>query len=150
MLIVASELDDSSERIVQYLSSRHSLDINVVFFRCFRQGGREYVGRSWLMDPIAVVERSETQRRVPWSGYYFVNVGEGEHRSWEDCRTHGFHRAGQGPKYSQPMKKLRAGDKVFAYMKGLGYVGYGEVTKEAAMAKDSPSGKVSPYSSTCR
>jgi len=35
-----------------------------------------------------------------------------------------------------PLKKLRRGDKVFAYMEGLGYVGYGEVTNEAVMAKD--------------
>ena len=57
MLIVASELDDSSERIVQYLSSRHSLDINVVFFTCFQRNGCEFVGRSWLMDPKVVEER---------------------------------------------------------------------------------------------
>jgi hypothetical protein len=31
IVIVASELDDSSERIVQYLATRHSLNINVVF-----------------------------------------------------------------------------------------------------------------------
>jgi hypothetical protein len=136
MLIVASELDDSSERIVQYLSSRHSLGINVVFFRCFRQDGRELVGRSWLMDPEEVEERSETQRHVAWSGYWFVNVGEGEHRNWDDCRKYGFIGAGQGIRYSKPLKKLKVGDKMFAYMKGLGYVGFGEVTREAALARD--------------
>jgi hypothetical protein len=59
MVIVASELDDSSERIVQYLSSVHSLDINVVFFTCFMQGGKELVGRSWLMDPAQVEDRRD-------------------------------------------------------------------------------------------
>lgn len=44
IVIVASVLDDSSERIVQYLSSRHSLNINVVFFTCFKQGKKEFVG----------------------------------------------------------------------------------------------------------
>lgn len=136
MLIVASELDDSSERIVQYLSSRHSLGINVVFFRCFRQDGREFVGRSWLMDPERVEERSEAQRKVAWSGDWFVNVGEGKHRNWDDCRKYGFLSAGQGEKYSDPLKKLKVGDRVFAYMKGLGYVGHGEVAKEAVMAAD--------------
>ncbi len=34
--------------------------------------------------------------------------------------------------YSRPLKRLKIGDKIFAYMKGIGYVGYGEVTKEAA------------------
>lgn len=51
IVIVASELDDSSERIVQYLSTRHSLSINVVFFTCFQQGKKEFVGRAWLLDP---------------------------------------------------------------------------------------------------
>jgi hypothetical protein len=59
MVIVASELDDSSERIVQYLSSVHSLDINVVFFTCFMHEGKELVGRSWLMDPAQVEDRNE-------------------------------------------------------------------------------------------
>src|SRR5262249_12353568 len=131
MVVVASELDESSERIVEYLSSRHSLDINVVFFTCFQKDGREFVGRSWLMDPEEVEERSERHGRPPWSGYWFVNVGEGENRSWDDCRKYGFLSAGHGSKYSDPLKKLRAGAKVFAYMKGLGYVGYGEVTHEA-------------------
>ena len=57
LLIVASELDDSSERIVQYLSTVCSLDINVVFFTCFQHNGVELVGRSWLMDPVAVEAR---------------------------------------------------------------------------------------------
>jgi hypothetical protein len=63
MLIVASELDDSSERIVQYLSSICSLDINVAFFTCFQHDGLELVGRSWLMDPEQVEGRSEARRK---------------------------------------------------------------------------------------
>jgi hypothetical protein len=63
MVIVASELDDSSERIVQYLSSVHSLDINVVFFTCFMQEGKELVGRSWLMDPAQVEGRSDKRNK---------------------------------------------------------------------------------------
>ena len=34
------------------------------------------------------------------------------------------------------MKKLKPGDHVFGYMKGLGYVGLGTVTQEAMMARD--------------
>ena len=67
IVIVASELDDSSERIVQYLSSRHSLNINVVFFTCFCQGKKEFVGRAWLLDPEEVKQRSESRRALPWS-----------------------------------------------------------------------------------
>jgi hypothetical protein len=62
IVIVASELDDSSERIVQYLATRHSLNINVVFFTCFCQGNSEFVGRAWLLDPEEVEQRSEARR----------------------------------------------------------------------------------------
>jgi hypothetical protein len=136
LLIVASELDDSSERIVQYLSSVCSLDINVVFFTCFQHNGAELIGRSWLMDPEEVEERSESRRKVPWSGLWFANVGEGPHRNWDDCTKCGFLSAGQGKLYSDPMKKLKVGDKVFAYMKGLGYVGFGNVSQAATMVKN--------------
>lgn len=136
LIIVASELDDSSERIVQYLSSEHSLDINVVFFTCFNMDGRQLVGRSWLMDPEQVEGRSEARRKVPWSGDWFVNVGEGPTRNWDDCKKYGFISAGQGERYSKALKKLKTGDKLFAYMKGNGYVGYGEVTAEAKMVRD--------------
>jgi hypothetical protein len=136
MVIVASELDDSSERIIEYLSSRHALDINVVFFSCFQQDGRELIGRSWLLDPEQVEDRADERRRAPWSGYWYVNVGQGETRNWDDCRKYGFLSAGQGKQYSDPLKKLNVGAKVFAYMKGSGYVGYGEVRQQAVMARD--------------
>lgn len=82
-----------------------------------------------------------------WQGFWFVNVGEYDvyddndewlatNRNWDDCRKYGFLAAGFGTKYSDYMKKLEPGAKVFAYMKGLGYVGYGEVTKAAVMARD--------------
>jgi hypothetical protein len=39
------------------------------------------------------------------------------------------------------MKRLPLGARVFAYMRGLGYVGYGEVIQAAVMARDfTPSG----------
>jgi hypothetical protein len=57
LVIVATELDPQSERIVQFLSSRHGVNINVVFFDYYRDGDREYVGRSWLIAP-SEVERS--------------------------------------------------------------------------------------------
>lgn len=131
LIIVASELDDSSERIIAYLSEEHSVSINAVFFSFFRDGSSEYLGRAWLKDPVETMERSESRKRAPWAGYWFVNVGEGEHRNWDDNVKYGYVGAGQGEKYSRPLRHLKAGDRIFAYMKGFGYVGYGEVTKEA-------------------
>lgn len=135
IVIVASELDDSSERIVQYLSGRHSLNINVVFFSCFHQGKKEFVGRAWLLDPEELEQRSEVRRSASWSGFWFVNVGDGDNRNWDDCKKYGFLAAGWRP-WTDQLGKLTTGTKVFAYMKGLGYVGFGSVDHEACPAKD--------------
>lgn len=136
LVVVASGLDDSSERIISYLSEEYEVGINAVFFSVFRQDNNEYVGRAWLKDPVEALERSESRKRSPWTGYWFVNVGEGPHRNWDDNRQYGYIGAGQGEKYSRPLKHLHIGDKFFAYMRGMGYVGYGEVTKEAVPIKD--------------
>ncbi len=136
MLIVASELDDSSERIVGYLADEYKVNINAIYFSVFKHTDQEILGRAWLMDPEMVQERAETRKQAPWSGYWFVNVGEGGHRNWEDNVAYGYVAAGQADKYSRPLQKLKAGDKIFTYMKGLGYTGYGEVVKEAVMVKD--------------
>ncbi len=135
IVIVASELDDSSERIVQYLSARHSLNINVVFFSCFQKGNQEFIGRAWLLDPEEDEERTEMRRTSAWTGFWFVNVGENDFRNWDDCVKYGFLAAGWRP-FTDRLKRLSVGSKVFAYMKGIGYVGYGEVTQEARPAKD--------------
>lgn len=135
MVVVASEFDESSERIVRYLADEYKANINVVFFSFFRQDNLEFVGRAWLKDPEQVTE-SKSPKRAPWSGYWFVNVGEGERRNWDDNSKYGFIGAGGGAWYSGALKRLKVGDKIFAYMKGLGYVGYGEVTTEAGMIKD--------------
>jgi len=131
LVVVASALDDSSERIINYLSETYGVSINAVFFTFFRKDNIELVGRAWLKDPVETVERAEPRKRAPWSGYWFVNVGEGRHRNWDDNLKYRYIGAGQDEKYSRPLKRLKVGDKIFAYMKGIGYVGYGEVTKEA-------------------
>lgn len=130
LVVVAAELDDSSERIVQYLGDR-GIPINVVFFNLFRIGDQELVGRAWLRDPVELQEHAESRKKAPWTGYWFVNVGEGQHRTWEDNRKYGFIAAGQGEKYSKPLRKLQVGDRIFAYLKGHGYVGFGEVIEPA-------------------
>jgi hypothetical protein len=99
LVILASQLDDSSERIVQYLTEEYSVPINVLFFTFFKNVTGEFVGRAWLRDPEEMQERTQSRNQAPWSGFYFVNVGEGEHRNWDDCRQYGFLSAGQGEKY---------------------------------------------------
>jgi hypothetical protein len=136
LVIVAPELDDSSERIVTYLAEERGLAINVVFFNVFKLGDTELIGRAWLKDPVEIEEKTGSKRRAPWQGYWFVNVGEGPHRTWADNARYGFIAAGQGEKYSGPLKKLNIGDQILAYVKGKGYVGYGVVKTPAQMIKD--------------
>jgi hypothetical protein len=54
LVIVASELDSSTERIIDYLSTRFGVPINAVFFRYFEEGDGDYLVRSWLKDPNQV------------------------------------------------------------------------------------------------
>lgn len=70
------------------------------------------------------------------NGLYYVNVGEGIHRCWADCKYYGFLSAGQGKKYSNPLKTLKIGDIVAAYLSGHGYVGIGRVIEEAVRVND--------------
>ena len=48
MYIVASSLDSATERIVEYLSETHGVDINVATFAYFNSNGQEMIGRSML------------------------------------------------------------------------------------------------------
>jgi len=136
MIIIASILDDSSERIVRYLEEEYKVNINVIFFNYFKTETEELLGRAWLMDPDEVQEHSEIGIKPPWTGFWFFNVGEGEHRNWDDNIRYEYIGAGQGVKYSNDLKRLKTGDRIFAYMRGLGYVGFGEVVKEAEMIKN--------------
>lgn len=70
------------------------------------------------------------------NGIYYINVGEGDHRGWEDCKELGFLSAGQDKKYSDPIRTLEPGDIVAAYLKNHGYVGIGRVVEKAVRIDD--------------
>jgi uncharacterized protein len=67
---------------------------------------------------------------------YYVNVGEGRHRNWDDCKKYGFLSAGQGKQFSDPIRTLEPGDIVAAYLKRYGFVGIGVVTEKAVRVDD--------------
>ena len=137
MLIVASEFDSQSERIVRYLASEHGVAINTAFFSVFEENGEQILATDWLMDQQQVAERSESKKKAPWTGYYYVNAGD-KHgtRSWDDMCEFGFISAGNGRFYSQRLEQLDVGDPIYAYQKGRGYVGFGIVQKTAVMAEN--------------
>jgi hypothetical protein len=85
------------------------------------------------------IDRREAIRRSGEpTGYWFMNVGDkvSENRSWEDRMKYGFMSAGGSKQYIDAIRKLRPGDRVFAYVTQAGYVGLGEVTSEAVPFPD--------------
>lgn len=136
MVIIASKFDASSQRIVRYLSETYDIAINTAFFTMFEDEGKTLLATDWLLDQSEVVERSETKAKGPWSGLWYVNAGDGPHRSWGDMQRYGFIAAGGGEKYSGPLSRLHPGDRVAVYQKGAGYVGYGVVKSSSVIASD--------------
>ncbi len=136
MLVVASDLDRRSRRIVEYLSEVHGIGINTAFFNVFSDEGRRYLAADWLIDQDAVTERSAVRNKAPWSGDWYANVGDGESRAWEDMRKFGFIAAGGGRFYSGRLEQLSPGDRLYAYQKRAGCVGFGIVIGPAVTAKD--------------
>lgn len=62
MVVVAAEIDPSSERIIEYLSNRHGVSINAVTFQYFRDGsGGEFLARVFLLEPDEVDYRAKTK-----------------------------------------------------------------------------------------
>jgi hypothetical protein len=138
LVVVASELDPSTERIVGYLE-RLSVPVNAVFFRYLKDGDHEYLMRSWLRDPGEVEARAPARARkqAAWNGQdFYVSFGEGEHRHWTDAVRYGFVSGGQGKWFSQLLKNLMPGKRVFAYVPQTGYVGVGTVIDEAVPVRE--------------
>ncbi len=141
LIVVASELDASTERILNYLSDNYGVPINAVFFRFFRDDGRDYLARTWLIDPEEV-ERKVSKSNIkkgsePWNGRdFYVSLGEGEHRNWDDCRKYCFVSGGGDKWYSQTLKLLSPDSRVFVHIPKTGYVGVGIVKEPAVPVKD--------------
>lgn len=141
LIIVASDLDLSTERIIGYLADNFGVPINAVFFRFFRDMDREYLVRSWLIDPDEALQKvsksSARKSGEPWNGRdFYISLGEDEHRRWEDCRKYGFVSGGQGKWYSQTLRKLLIpGARIFVNIPKTGYVGVGIVKESAVPVK---------------
>jgi len=132
LVVVASSLDASTERIVTYLSEEHGVPINAIFFRVFKDGEREYLSSAWFIDPTEkAFGVSEAERKDDWNGEFYVSFGHGDRRDWDDARKYGFISAGGGPWYSKTLYQLQPGDHVWANVPGVGYVGVGTVKRKA-------------------
>lgn len=140
LVIVGSEFDADTERIVTYLSDTHGVNINALFFRVFKDGDREYLTRAWLREPessgassssTVSPTRSSSSPKGDWNGEYYVSFGDLDNarRSWDDALKYGFVSGGGGEFYIRTLSLLSPGDRVWVNVPGEGYVGVGEVTK---------------------
>jgi hypothetical protein len=131
ILLVAAELDESTERIITYLNAR-DIAINVLFFQVFQHGEDQLLSRAWFIDPgetqanVAITTKTAGDKE-PWNGEYYVSFG-GD-CTWEEANKYGFISAGGGSWYTRTLKLLSPGDRVWVNMPNTGYVGVGRVTE---------------------
>jgi hypothetical protein len=145
IILAAREFNSEVLSAVLWLTE-HGLDIQCTRLAPYLDSDGELFIKPETIIPLPEVkdyierkafkQRNAATNAGEWTGYWFVNVGDGMHRTWEDNIRCGFVGAGQGKKYSSALLRLSVGDRIYAYMKGLGYVGYGEVTKPACMIRD--------------
>lgn len=134
LTIVAAELDPSSERIVTYLRG-FGVPVNAVFFAYLEDDDRRYLARSWLAasdeDSPSAPTVSKKSKRAAWNGVdWYVSFGGS--RPWEDARNFGFISAGGGKFYSQTMRALPEGARVWVNVPGTGFVGVGTTLAPAS------------------
>jgi hypothetical protein len=133
IILVAAQLDPATERIINYLNAR-DIAINAVFFEVFEAAGTQLLSRAWLIDPgetqaNVAATPSKKGEKEPWNGEFYVSFGDSSSRSWDDARRYGFISAGGGSWYSQTLKRLSPGDRVWVKIPKVGYVGVGHVTQ---------------------
>ena len=131
IVIVASELDAATERIITYLNAR-DVAINALFFQVFISGADQFLSRAWFIDPGETqvnmsTTPSKPRERGPWNGEFYVSYGGWKARVWDEARKFGFISAGGGTWYSNTLRQLNVGDRVWVNIPKEGYVGVGTV-----------------------
>ena len=76
IVIVAAELDESTERITKYLSEE-GVSVNVLFFQVFENWDEKLLSRAWLVDSShtqfdSAGKAKDQEDRQPWNGEYYV------------------------------------------------------------------------------
>ena len=135
MVIVATEMDSSTERIIRYLRS-YGVNINILFFQIFQQEEKKFISRAWFEEDLNTEDASEHKfEKGEWNGEYYVSFG-GEYRSWDDAVKYGFISAGGGRWYSKTLFMLHEGDRIWVRIPQKGYVGVGVVLETAIPSAD--------------
>lgn len=167
IVLAAADFDREITSSVLWLNEQ-GLDIRCVRIRPYTDGGRVLIDVQQLLPlPEAndyfvnlrakTTEVRESRRRTEdWSRLWYVNVGMNDGsgadrdlsgkaitRHWNWCSMYGYVSAGHGVRYSKALRKLPLGATIAAYQRGVGYLGYGKVTKVAQPFHDFklPNGK---------
>lgn len=146
IILVAADFSKELTTSVLWLNDR-DLDIRCVRLKPYAMGKETIVDAQQIVplpeaeEYIVRLREKAIERRVAArqdTGYWFMNTGDGSNtsRSWEDCKKYGFMLAGGGRRYIDHARRLKVGDKIFAYLSGHGYVGLGEVVSEAVPFTD--------------
>ena len=137
IIIVAASLDDSTERIVAYLSER-DIPINVLCFQVFAHGTEQLLSRCWLLDPVRTQVSAAARpddHNEPWNGEFYCNFGHSHSRSWAEAVQFGFISAG-GPFYTRTLNLLNTDGRIWLNVPRSGYVGVGRATGHPQRAQD--------------
>ena len=133
---VAVELDASSPRIVEYLAKEHDPNINTIIFAVFEEGSQHLLMTDWMLEQQQVSERAKSKKKLPWSGLWCANVGEGASRSCEDIRRYGFLAVGGGGRFcSGRLDQFSIGEPLFAYPNQAANVDRGTVAQVTELAR---------------
>ncbi|WP_235040672.1 hypothetical protein [Vreelandella profundi] len=85
MVVAATQLDASSERIINYLNEYAQLSINAMFFSAFEDNGNRYLSRAWMIDPDEPTKPvARKTNKEPWNGGFYASFGDD--RPWELAR----------------------------------------------------------------
>lgn len=138
LTIVAANLDSSSERIVNYLRG-FGVPVNAVFFSYLEDDGRRYLARSWLAaseeGAQAAPSSAKKSKRAAWNGLDWY-ISFGGNRPWEDAHRYAFVSAGGGRFYTQTIRALPEGARIWVNIPGTGYVAVGRTLAPASRFED--------------
>ena len=111
------------------------------------------LSRAWLLDP-AQPEVGPKTPDTPWNGECYVSFGENDHRSWAPAMHYGDISAGGGAFYTNALRSLEPGERVWVNVPSTGYVGVsvGDVVEPAAPITEltvaGPGGAMVPITET--
>lgn len=131
IVIVATDMDGSTERIINYLKD-YGIDINVLTFRVFGHEGKRLLSRAWMFEESQTIQ----QPGHTWNGEYYFSFGGDSQRSWNDAVEYGFVSAGGGSWYTGTMSKLEPGNRIWVNIPKSGYVGVGIVRERSIPAHE--------------